>query len=208
MASNSTDNPSSTRPKAAARLLHSVKRTLSPSSVTRKRYPEYSKSAMRSTNEESRPATPLQPFRDPDPASTRPTIEQIAMGLHISRTPHLRPLSSSSYPFSQRGSVPHSADPYENHHHHRATPVVLPPPPSRPSLKKPSTSSSSSPVISPPFSSASSTTVTSMSPSSQSPRSTFVHDVVSIVISKDKYIRLPPKKAVRFTTEEVEDPDQ
>ncbi|KDR80669.1 hypothetical protein GALMADRAFT_264627 [Galerina marginata CBS 339.88] len=231
MASNPDLTPASTKPKAASRLLHSVKRTFTPSPAPRKRSPEYSKAAMHSTYAESRAVTPPQQFREPDPASSRPTIEQIAMGLHISRTPHLRPLASSPYAFPQRTSSPHSINPNE-HHHHRATPIVLPPAPQRSSLKKPSTtitSSSSSPAVSPPFSTASgsSTTVTSVAPSSaQSPRSfaaikfrmarflpqgRSVSAPSSMVSSPAASPRtstsdfLPPKKAVRFTTEEVPD---
>ncbi|PPQ74289.1 hypothetical protein CVT26_003887 [Gymnopilus dilepis] len=224
MASTSADGSSSPRPKAAARLLHSVKRTLSPTSGPRRRHTEYPKSGMRSTNEEFRPAASSQPFRDPDPAASRPTIEQIAMGLHRSRTPHLRPLSPSSYSFPQRNSTSHSGNPYDNPH--RATPVVLPPPPSRSSMKKPSTSSSSSPVVTPPFSSTSSTTATSVSPSSsQSPRSfaaikfrmsrllptrssSAPSSMMSSTMSSPRTSTSDfpaPKKAVRFTTEEPED---
>ncbi|KAF8966340.1 hypothetical protein BDZ97DRAFT_705037 [Flammula alnicola] len=191
---------------------------------------------MHSTLEESSSAVPpqQQQFRDPDPVSSRPTIEQIAMGLHISRTPHLRPLGSSPYAFSQRNSAPHSASPYE-HHHHRTTPITLPPPPSRSSLKKPSatiTSSSSSPAVSPlPFSSASgsSTTVTSVTPSpAQSSRSfAAIKFRMSRFLPHNRATSAPSsmmsspvssprtstsdfpqqKKAVRFTTEEEGDGD-
>ncbi|KJA28023.1 hypothetical protein HYPSUDRAFT_62413 [Hypholoma sublateritium FD-334 SS-4] len=164
-----SDSP---RPRAASRLIHSVKRTLSPSTMAAKRPHPHPKSGMQSTVAESASAVPpqQQQFREVDPSPSRPTIEQIAMGLHISRTPHLRPLASSPYAFSQRNSAPHSANPYE-HHHHRPTPITLPPPPTRSSMKKPSTtvtSSTSSPAVSPPpFSSASgsTTTITSVAPS-------------------------------------------
>ncbi|KAG6823376.1 hypothetical protein H0H92_010448, partial [Tricholoma furcatifolium] len=53
---------------------------------------------------------------------SRPTIEQIAMGLHTSRTPHLRPLNNSPTNSRSRRS---------------ASPIVLPPPPARSSLKQP-----------------------------------------------------------------------
>ncbi|KAF5316140.1 hypothetical protein D9619_006451 [Psilocybe cf. subviscida] len=176
MASTSDTTPHPARPKAASRLIHSVKRTLSGSSSSmpssRKRYPTPpSKSGMRSTLAESGPV-PLQQqhqFREPDPHSSRPTIEQIAMGLHVSRTPHLRPHAASPYGISQV-----SASGQFSHTGHRLTPIALPPPPARSSMKKTGvagtlTSSSSSPAVSPPlFSSASSgstTTVTSVTPS-------------------------------------------
>ncbi|KAF9482587.1 hypothetical protein BDN70DRAFT_874954 [Pholiota conissans] len=186
---------------------------------------------MHSTPAESSSAPPLHrhQFREPDPSSSRPTIEQIAMGLHISRTPHLRPLASSPYAFSQRNSAPHSANPYEAHPHHRTTPITLPPPPIRSSLKKSSiTSSSSSPAVSPPFSSASgsTTTVTSMAPSSSHsprsfaaikfrmsrflPHSRGAASVPSPMSSpptspRDSASDLQPKKAVRFTAEDPGD---
>lgn len=152
------------------------------------------------------------------------------MGLHISRTPHLRPLRSSPYAFSQPNSAPHSANPYE-HPHHRTTSITLPPPPSRSSMKKPSAtvaSSSSSPALSPPFShaSGSSTTVTSVTPSSAQlprsfaaikfrmarflPHSRSASAPTSMVSSPTDSPRTStsefqhPKKAVRFTTEEVD----
>jgi len=147
------------------------------------------------------------------------------MGLHISRTPHLRPLRSSPYAFSQPNSAPCE------HPHRRATPITLPPPPSRSSMKKPSAtvaSSSSSPALSPPFShaSGSSTTVTSATPSSaQLPRSFAAikfrmarflpHNrsssaPTSMVSSPASSPRTSisefphAKKAVRFRTEEVD----
>uniref|UniRef100_A0A8H7XTA1 C3H1-type domain-containing protein n=1 Tax=Psilocybe cubensis TaxID=181762 RepID=A0A8H7XTA1_PSICU len=218
---------SSSKPRAATRLLHSVKRTFTP---PRKRYPEYDypRDAMHSTYAESHTTLSAQQFRNPDPASSRPTIEQIAMGLHISRTPHLRPLASSPYAFSQRNSAPHSP----SHQHHHSTPIVLPPPPKRSSLKKPSatvTSSSSSPAISPPFSTASgsSSTVTSVSPSSaQSTRpfaaikfrmarflphgrsSSEPSSMASSPLSSPRTSSSDfPKKNVRFRTEQVVDID-
>ena len=83
------------------------------------------------------------------------------MGLHVSRTPHLRPVRSS------HTHHPHFHDAPSR----RATSPLIPPPaPSRSSLKKPPTSNSTSstgvgptPALSP--ASASSTTVVSNSPS-------------------------------------------
>ena len=189
---------------------------------------------MHSTFEETNAASPPQQFREADPASSRPTIQQIAMGLHTSRTPHLRPLASSSYTFSQRPSVPHSPNSYEHHHHKTTTavPLILPPPPTRSSMKKPSpsaTSSSGSPAISLPFSNASatSTTLTSLTPS-RSPRSfAGLKSRMARFLPNARSTSLPtslassplssprsssfespqPKKAVRFTTEEIVDGD-
>ncbi len=111
-------------------------------------------------------------FRQRDLSSSPPTIEQIAMGLHLSRTPHLRPAGGQYH--SPYGRT--SAQGSQQHHHaqnetsRRTAPsVVLPPPPARSSLKKPgSTVSSANPGLS----TASSTTVTSNCPSTpQSNRS-------------------------------------
>ena len=239
------------RQKPSSRLMLSVKRSLSQS-VPRKRTPEYSvsspfhfhdtvslsldlkqKSGMHSTFEETNATPPPQQFREADPASSRPTIQQIAMGLHTSRTPHLRPLASSSYTFSQRHSAPHSSNLYE-HHHHKTTSLILPPPPTQSSMKKlfPSaTSSSGSPAISPPFSTASATSTTlasSLTPSSSqssrsfaglksrmarflpSTRSTSLpSSLISSPLSspRSSFKSSQTKKAVRFTTEEVVDDD-
>ncbi|TFK39857.1 hypothetical protein BDQ12DRAFT_681359 [Crucibulum laeve] len=166
--------PRPTRTVSASRIMTSVRRSLTPSSSSKKRQQDISiqKSGMHSTPEERYPYHNAR-FRDPlSSSSTRPTIEQIAMGLHVSRTPHLRPLGSGHQAYSQRNSPAHSSPSlYGPHHRAASTPITLPPPPARSSLKKPSTgSSSSSPALSPHFSaaSASSTTVTSLTLSSGS----------------------------------------
>jgi hypothetical protein len=73
-------------------------------------------------------------------SASRPTIEQIAMGLHVSRTPHLR--NPGHTPHSSPSSPSHVR--YPNHAHDlsalRRPTHSLPPPPSRSSLKKSSTS--------------------------------------------------------------------
>ena len=183
---------------------------------------------MHSTFEETNATSPPQQFREADPASSRPTIQQIAMGLHTSRTPHLRPLTSSSYTFSQRQSAPHSSSLYEHHHHKTTSLIQTPTPtPTRSSMKKPSpsaTSSSGSPAISPPFSTASatSTTLASLTPSSRSPRSfanlklrmarflpstrsaSLPSSLISSPLSSPRSSSPQTKKAVRFTTEVVD----
>ncbi|KIJ65611.1 hypothetical protein HYDPIDRAFT_130934 [Hydnomerulius pinastri MD-312] len=99
--------------------------------------------------------------------SGRPTIEQIAMGLHVSRTPHLRPIGNPLQRHSAPTSpsrrnlnaanhaphVPPHLHPHATHDsssssilQHR-TRHSLPPPPSRSSMKKASASSS---TLSPP----------------------------------------------------------
>ncbi|EGN96675.1 hypothetical protein SERLA73DRAFT_184802 [Serpula lacrymans var. lacrymans S7.3] len=113
-----------------------------------------------------------------DVYATRPTIEQIAMGLHISRTPHLR---QSAGPH-QRYSVPSLPT-----NHHKSTNYIphvptsrrydsscppsprrsLPPPPPRSSLKKVGTDVSlHAPATSPglPAASLSTSTVASIGP--------------------------------------------
>ncbi|KAJ7449574.1 hypothetical protein FB451DRAFT_1287321 [Mycena latifolia] len=104
-------------PKPANRIMTSVRRTLS----TAKRRDPLPSSPMYSTDAERNPYTPTR-FRFDAPAATRPTVEQIAMGLHLSRTPHLR--GPPKYPAP--ASHPQPARP----------PVPLPPPPARSSLKK------------------------------------------------------------------------
>ncbi|VDC00899.1 unnamed protein product [Peniophora sp. CBMAI 1063] len=100
---------------------------------------------------EQRARYPPRHLQDDGP--TRPTVEQIAMGLHLSRTPHLPPhLSSPTSPTSPRLARVESASslPVESslrlprRHSHRMTASVstpiraapaLPPPPSRSALK-------------------------------------------------------------------------
>src|SRR5258708_26881600 len=240
-ASTSVQHPSTSRSRAASRLMLSVRRTLSGSSSSRRRPPDYQvctcilslplftdsprqTPGLLSTQEESAAPPPFYQFRDPDPAASRPTVEQIAMGLHLSRTPHLRPLSSSPYAFPQRNPASLPMRPYDSN---RSSPISLPPPPTRSSLKKPSTtitSSSGSPMVSTPFSSASAstTTVTSAAPSSNSPKpfagiklrmARFLpHNksfsaptsLVNLPLPspRNSISEIPPKKAVRFTTDE------
>ncbi|KIK08871.1 hypothetical protein K443DRAFT_671928 [Laccaria amethystina LaAM-08-1] len=139
--------PSSTRTsRTASRFMSSVRRSFTP---TNKPNQNLSLLAMRSTPEESQPL-PLPQFRVPLYSSSPPTIEQIAMGLHISRTPHLRPpRHSQSMPPNIR----------------RSSSTPMPPPPRRSSLKQPANTLTSS-ISTPPFSSASasSTTITSINP--------------------------------------------
>ena len=182
-------------PKTASRIMTSVRRSLLGSTpktrsqkVTSPLYltvalhsHRFQRTGMISTPAESSPPIYTRD-RDHDPSTSRPTIEQIAMGLHISRTPHFRPLSagSGSY-YSQRS---HSSGSLNLHHHHHlhhthpydkssSRPFALPPPPLRSSMKQRG-SSNPTPAIpsrtsaSPPAS-VSSTTVTShLSPSSHS----------------------------------------
>ncbi len=138
---------------------------------------------MYSTPAESSPPM-SSAFSFHDRPDTRPTIEQIAMGLHISRTPHLlppRPPSQTPLPHplsrrsvhvspggvparpilpSQRTSLPASASGF----------TILPLPPARSSLKKttrPPTAESA--TLAPSASDASLSTLTSNGPST--PRS-------------------------------------
>ena len=105
---------------------------------------------MYSTPAESSPPSP-SPYSFHDRPDTRPTIEQIAMGLHISRTPHALParsVSMSPHPHrSHHHRVSHSIDarahspllarPTLQARRASMSAVVLPPPPARSSLKKP-----------------------------------------------------------------------
>ncbi|KAJ3775992.1 hypothetical protein FB446DRAFT_662451 [Lentinula raphanica] len=104
-----------------------------------------------------------------------PSIEQIAMGLHISRTPHLRPPASPTSAFSQR-----------------RTPIPLPPPPSRSAMKKP-TKSSSVPSLDP----HSSTTVTS-SNLPPTPRST--HSLLSLKLRMTRLMPSAPSSSIPSPT--------
>ncbi|KAF9223959.1 hypothetical protein BS17DRAFT_780290 [Gyrodon lividus] len=161
-------NPPSPRPLSpgvagtASRLLFSVRKSFSYSSNSpRRKTAENLRAGMYSTPEERHPHNPSRVPRSryPDTSSRPPTIEQIAMGLHVSRTPHLRPIGNPL----QRHSVPsspsrrnliaamHAPDvlphPYGSRNSsfsalQHATPHSLPPPPSRSSMKRPSASTS------------------------------------------------------------------
>ncbi|OSX64495.1 hypothetical protein POSPLADRAFT_1055112 [Postia placenta MAD-698-R-SB12] len=146
----------------ATKIMTSVRRSFS---TPRKR--DASPMGMYSTAVESRPpALPRYSIQD----APRPTIQQIAMGLHISRTPHLHPPHSPP-PYPPRGRHP-SDETF--HSHGSSSPVkplpvlavagerrrgsasasMLPPPPKRSSLKKPGTpttprSTASSAVLTP-----------------------------------------------------------
>ncbi|KAI0730632.1 hypothetical protein C8Q76DRAFT_715639 [Earliella scabrosa] len=134
---------------AAGRIMNTM-RKLSYSGTPKKRERGVVEGGMYSTAAESNPPTPSA-YSFHDRPDTRPTIEQIAMGLHISRTPHLLPPRSSSSPHLH--NHPHhshnrrSVDSPRSHsqlltrptHHTRrasTSAVILPPPPPRSSLKK------------------------------------------------------------------------
>ncbi|KAI0675849.1 hypothetical protein C8Q78DRAFT_1006824 [Trametes maxima] len=100
---------------------------------------------MYSTPAESSPPAP-SPYSFHDRPDTRPTIEQIAMGLHISRTPHALP-HRSAQGFQPQGRRVAESPRSSSHSHLLTRPtihtrrasmsaVVLPPPPVRSSLKK------------------------------------------------------------------------
>ena len=117
---------------------------------------------MYSTPEERHPYAPPRVTRSryTDASSERPTIEQIAMGLHISRTPHLRsgnpvqrhpPLSPPSLRRivnipSNTAHIPLLCHPHGTHDpqptQQQRKQHCLPPPPPRSSMKKPTLSTS------------------------------------------------------------------
>lgn len=135
---------------------------------------------MLSTPEESLPPSPT-PYSAHDMRHTRPTIEQIAMGLHISRTPHITPLhiskrrATADYP-PHSSEIPSSRRPSTHMQHQRrgsAPSLMPPPPPPRSSLKSPKSplhSTTTSPIpLTPSASDASLSSLTSAAPST--PRS-------------------------------------
>jgi hypothetical protein len=101
-----------------------------------------------------------------------PTIEQIAMGLHVSRTPHLRPVRRASPELPRPlHTIPHSA------------PLMPPPPPFRSSLKNSSTQTST--ITTPGLSAASVSTLASTTPSTP-------HSARSISSFKSRMTRFFP----------------
>ncbi|KAF9071527.1 hypothetical protein BDP27DRAFT_509630 [Rhodocollybia butyracea] len=181
-----------TSTKTSSRLMSSVRRSLFASSPGHKKQLATTQTAgMYSTTAERAVQHPPR-FKRPDPSSSPPSIEQIAMGLHISRTPHLRSSSAPNYPFTQRTHPP----------------TPLPPPPSRSALKKPS---SSAPSIDPPSNSSTTVTSSNFPYTPRSNRSLFsFKSRVSRLLPGSQYSSpspqtstsdfVPPKKAVRFST--------
>jgi len=176
---------------------------------------------MYSTPEERDP-TPPSRSRYADSFATRtshpPTHQQIAMGLHLSRTPHLRPVGNlqhrHSAPPSQTRTHLHTRNTSMNRDDHAIPPVpLMPPPPSRSSPKN-SSPSRSTPTTTPPTSlglsaaSQSTSTVTSVNSSTRSPQ-----PVMSLKLRLPKFTRSvtspvgnnkevdSPRKAVRFSME-------
>ncbi|GLB43402.1 hypothetical protein LshimejAT787_1303030 [Lyophyllum shimeji] len=192
--------------RTSSRIMTSVRRSIG--SFPKKRGPQSPRPSdygMISTPAERTVSTSTR-YRDYN-ANSRPTVEQIAMGLHTSRTPHLRPLSPSPNPYS--------------HSHRSASPVILPPAPARSSLKKPTTLPAKFAENNP--ASSSSTTVTSTN--SPAPRSS-TSSITSIKVRMARFLPRyrnasappsvlsssgssprtsvefhTPKKAVRFSTQ-------
>ncbi|RDB15782.1 hypothetical protein Hypma_003703 [Hypsizygus marmoreus] len=228
---DSSSSASNATSKTASRILTTVRRSII-SATPRKRSEsqrpiDY---GMISTPAESTITPPSRNLHDP--STSRPTIEQIAMGLHTSRTPHLRPLSLSPNPYSQRSasaSQPSLHKSYDSPSRRSNSPFVLPPPPTRSSLKQRSTSAVTSTTL--PTrnhagnfpASASSTTVTSNNPPTpqSSTRSISIKFRMSRFLPKSRNSSAPPsmvstavssprgsaefqtKKAVRFSETEV-----
>ncbi|CAK5281403.1 unnamed protein product [Mycena citricolor] len=111
--SSSRSAEESPKPAFNSRIITSVRRTLSTATKRRD-----SSEIVHPSPEERNPF--VQRFRYDTPA-TRPTVEQIAMGLHLSRTPHLH--ASTRYPA------------LASHPQPTLKPVPLPPP-DRSSMKK------------------------------------------------------------------------
>ncbi|EIW79341.1 hypothetical protein CONPUDRAFT_167101 [Coniophora puteana RWD-64-598 SS2] len=206
---------------SASRFLYSMRRSLGHVSPKKRHQSEdlrsmYSTSAERSFH----PPPPSYRYGAQSTSVSIPTVEQIAMGLHISRTPHLRPSGSPH----QRHSAPSIPSRHAHAHEtaYRPHPIPLPPPPSRSSLKKTSTNG----VISTPPKAAamlgaspSTSTIGSTGPATpvsarssrlkmrmskfifgyrQSGSSTNVSSLVSS--GSEGMSAVPPRKAVRFST--------
>ncbi|TFK51835.1 hypothetical protein OE88DRAFT_1658484 [Heliocybe sulcata] len=157
-------------------------------SLVRRREADYGPRGhvMYSTPEERTPSVPT--FMRHDDLDTRPTPEQIAMGLHLSRTPHIRPLGAAqSVPSGPGTHIPrvHNAySPRRSRSNRSASPIRLPPPPARSSLRKttnPVASGDTSDSTSPSTPSLSGSTATSTAPSTpRSSRAFFPLKIVGI----------------------------
>ncbi|KAG6381662.1 hypothetical protein JVT61DRAFT_263 [Boletus reticuloceps] len=134
----------------ASRFFGSMRKSFSPPTSPRRKNAENQRAAMYSTPEE-RHAHIISRAGSSRYLDSRPTIEQIAMGLHVSRTPHLRPVPNTlcrhpipSLPPRRNLSTPiqpprvssdnlHDTSPSSSQYRIRHS---LPPPPSRSSMKK------------------------------------------------------------------------
>lgn len=204
----------------ASRFLSTMRQSFSYAPVLKKRQVDISEIGMYSTPEEHAPRNPVTHSHSRSSA-TPPTIEQIAMGLHVSRTPHLGPISKQNYRRTSAPGSPSAFNPYQPSRR-VASPCITPPPPSRSSMKKTSpfantrtSTATTMPGLS--VASMSSTTVTSITPSTPSRRSSvslksrmsrflpgsryLPLSVPQYPNSSDSVVDLPPRrKAVRFST--------
>ncbi|KIP07119.1 hypothetical protein PHLGIDRAFT_127828 [Phlebiopsis gigantea 11061_1 CR5-6] len=162
------------------KLWSNVRRSMSSGGAGKKSRAGVAAAGMYSTPVESLPPM-TTPHSYHDSPATSPTIEQIAMGLHISRTPHLGSSSKAYHPRSRQSDTPEGprgppapsrATRPSHARRGSAPPIILPPPPARSSLKKQppaSTPSLTSNTLTPSDSNASLSTLTSTTPST--PRS-------------------------------------
>ncbi|GJE93883.1 hypothetical protein PsYK624_100480 [Phanerochaete sordida] len=179
-AANSNEpGPSSSGPSSSGgvnKIWSNVRRSISHGGgAVKKGMNGIAATGMRSTPEESLPPPSSPSYSHHDSQATSPTIEQIAMGLHISRTPHLgssprtyhaRSRYSDS-PETPRGVSTPSRPSRPLHVRRGSAPAIsLPPPPARSSLKKPVSLSN---PLTPSDSNVSLSTLTSTAPST--PRS-------------------------------------
>ncbi|CAL1714137.1 unnamed protein product [Somion occarium] len=198
---------SSSPPSSASRIISTMRRSLSYSGTQKKRSSSLANIGMHSTPEESLPPSPSA-VNAYDMRNVRPTVEQIAMGLHISRTPHLVPLHANGSRYRRRETADNSRSPSEvpstptgqfpqtlpHQRRGSAPPLMLPPPPPRSSLKIPGSrsprSDATSPIpLTPSASDASLSSLTSAAPSTpRSNRSTSTaHFSTRLQLSMSKF---------------------
>jgi hypothetical protein len=174
---------------------------------------------MYSTAEER--TTPSR-FRLHDTSTTPPTVGQIAMGLHVSRTPHLRPTHRSHH---TRPPSPGSQSNLTQEYHEHSHPHYHDDGPNRRMVDQPpkhshtQSSQKSATPDTPGLSVASTTTITSTAPSTPSTRSVISlkrrmmsrllpggRDASAAEKEKERKKEMPPpplpRKAVRFSEEE------
>ncbi|KAI0091487.1 hypothetical protein BDY19DRAFT_991190 [Irpex rosettiformis] len=127
---------SSSNGKVTSRIISSVKRSLSYGAAGKKQAEGMSAIGMYSTPEESlSPASSRDDFFSRP--QTSPTVQQIAMGLHMSRTPHLGS-SKACNPRTRLYDTPVATSSRPTHHRRDSAPptiIQLPQPPQRSALK-------------------------------------------------------------------------
>jgi len=193
MPANSHPTPGSSTSGRKGKIMNAMKRSFSPRSP-------------RVTKDDDAKDGGYSYFHHEERAGRVPTVEQISMGLHLSRTPHLR--STSGRGRSMSSEVPTKPDAKPVHHSRTS---LLPP---KPALKKIASFQTAPTSTTPSFTNVSSSTSTTLSSAiSQTDRQTpsftpRLFSRMSKIIPPSRDTEPDPetplsKKSVRFSVDET-----